>query len=83
MASSNQIDLTAEQEAEAKRIEDLLRAQSEVEIRKMARFLASRSNRQLLGETEFVLRDAVHRIGARGIEAALEERKKGGTRDRA
>jgi hypothetical protein len=83
MASSNQIDLTAEQEAEAKRIEDLLRAQSEVEIRKMARFLASRSNRQLLGETEFVLRDAVHRIGARGIEAALEERKKGGIRDRA
>jgi hypothetical protein len=83
MASSNEIVLTAEQEAEAKRIEDLLRAQSEVEIRKMARFLASRSNRQLLGETEFVLRDAVHRIGARGIEAALEERKKGGTRDRA
>ena len=76
-------NVTKRKEAEAKRIEDLLRAQSEVEIRKMARFLASRSNRQLLGETEFVLRDAVHRIGARGIEAALEERKKGGTRDRA
>lgn len=83
MASSNEIVLTPEQEAEATRIEDLLRAQSEVEIRKMARFLASRNNRQLLGESEFVLRDAVHRIGARGIEAALNERKKGGTKDRA
>ena len=38
---------------------------------------------QLLGRTEFEVRDSVHRLGARALEAALDERKKGGTRARA
>ena len=32
----------------------------------------------LLGETKFLIRDAVHRLGAEGIDAALAERKKKG-----
>ena len=40
----------------------------------MARLMASQGNRQLLGETEFLLRDAVHRWGAEGIDIALYER---------
>lgn len=75
----DEFKLTAEQELEAARIEDILKAQAAVEVKRIARLLASRSNRQLFGETEFQIRDAVHRIGARGLEAAVLERKKGGT----
>lgn len=78
-----EIELTPEQEAEAERIEDILKAKSAVEIRNVARLLASKSNRELLGATEFQVRDAVHRVGAAGIDAALEERKKGGIKGRA
>lgn len=77
------IDLTPEQEEEARRIEDNLRAVMSVEARRMARLLASKKNGDLFGETEFQVRNAVHRIGARGLDAALEERKKRGTKGRA
>jgi hypothetical protein len=73
------LDLTPEQEESAARIEDVMRAAFTVEVRRMARMLASKKNRELLGETEFQMRDAVHRVAAQGIDAALEERKKGGT----
>lgn len=76
------VELTAEQEAEAERIEDIVLAQMRVEARRMARLLASKSNRELLGRTEFQLREACHRLGAAAIDAALEQRKKGGTADR-
>ena len=76
-------ELNAIQEAEARRIEDVLREQALVEARRMAVLLASKSNRELLGETEFQLRDACHRLGACALNAALEERKKRGTKVRA
>jgi hypothetical protein len=76
----DEIELTAEQELDAKRIEDVVMAGTRAEIRRMSRLLASKSAGQLLGETEFTLRDAVHRIGARAIDAALAEPKKGGTK---
>jgi hypothetical protein len=78
-----EIVLTPEQAEEALRIEDILKAKSAVEIRYVSRLLASRSNRELLGATEYQIRDAVHRVGAAGIDAALEERKKRGTARRA
>lgn len=78
-----EFELTAEQEEEAKRIEDVLMSGARAEVRWMARLLASRRNAELLGETEFRMRDAGHRIAARGLDAALAERKKGGTRGRA
>ena len=68
--------LTAVQEAEAERIEDNLKAAAAVEIRRIARLLASKENRHLFGETEFPVRDAVHRMAARGMDAALETRKR-------
>lgn len=79
----DEIVLTPEQEEEAERIADILRAKSAVEITYISRLLASRQNRELLGATEFQIRDAVHRLGAAGIDAALHERKKRGTADRA
>ena len=75
----DELILTAEQAAEAERILDVVKGAAEVEIRQIARLLASKSNRELFGATEFRVRDVVHRIGARALEAALEERKKGGT----
>lgn len=74
--------LTPEQEAEAEEIFDLAMARARVELKQVARVMASKKNRELFGETEFVLRDAVHRIAARAVDAALQERKKRGIEDR-
>jgi hypothetical protein len=38
--------------------------------------MASREDRQLLGRTEFAVRDHVHRLGAQVLESVLQERKK-------
>jgi hypothetical protein len=73
------VELTPEQEQEAERIADVLMAKAQVQVRQISRLLASKSDRDLLGETEFQIRNAVHRLGAEGIDAALAERKKRGT----
>jgi hypothetical protein len=75
--------LTAEQEAEAQRLYQLLKQACDDDLRQMARLLASKPNQQLLGATEFELRDRVFQIGAKAVAAALDERKKGGTKGRA
>ena len=75
----DEIILSVEQEAEAARIVDVVAGAARVEVQQLARLLASKSNGELLGATEFQVRGVVQRIGARAIEAALEERKKGGT----
>ena len=53
----DEIILTPEQEAEAEWIEDNLKAAATVEIRRIARLLASKKNRHLFGKTEFQVRD--------------------------
>ena len=77
------VTLTPDQEQQAEvlfqRIENLYRD----EARRVARLFASKSDDKLLGKTEFQLRDLLHRLGASSLEAALEGRKKGGTRGRA
>jgi hypothetical protein len=75
--------LTPAQEAEAQRLFELMQKPFLDEARKLARLLAARPDHQLLGQTEFEVRDAVHRLGAKALEAALDERKKGGTKGRA
>lgn len=71
-------ELTAEQEMEAQRIADIVAAGARSEALKIGRLLASRRGAALFGETEFRVRDAVHRIGIRALETALDERKKRG-----
>jgi hypothetical protein len=73
-----EIVLTEEQEEEASRIEDILNAKGRMATKYMARLLASKSIRELYGEAEFQIRDAVHRLGAEALDAALAERKKKG-----
>ncbi len=71
------IELTKERAVEAGRIRDILAAKSAVVVDYSSRVLASKKNADLLGETEFLIRNAVHRFGAAGIDATLAERKKG------
>jgi hypothetical protein len=73
-----QLELTAEQEAEAQRIEAILVKAAGEELRQMARLMASKANSELLGETEFRVRDLAHRIGAKAVETAVNERSKKG-----
>ncbi len=73
-------DLTPEQAELAERIYHTLRQGVESDLRGLAALLASKPDRQLLGPTEFEVRDRVHKIGAKALEAALHERKKGATK---
>ncbi len=77
------LPLTAEQEAEAQRLAAILSRTVQDEVLRLARLLASKPDAQLLGKTEFEVRDRVHDLGARVLETALQERKKGGTTGRA
>jgi hypothetical protein len=71
-------ELTAEQDAEALRIRERLEPAVLRELTNMARLMASKSNRELFGRTEFEIRDMAHRIGAMVLETAAEERQKKG-----
>ncbi len=72
-------DLTPQQEAEAQRIFQTLKQTSDADLLALARLLATKADRELFGATEFQVRDAVHRLGAKALEVALAGRKKGGT----
>jgi hypothetical protein len=77
------MDLTPDQRAEADRLYEHLRAAADADLRALAELLASKADGELLGQTEFDVRDRVHRIGATALEGALAGRKKGGTRGAA
>jgi hypothetical protein len=72
-------DLTPDQEAEARRIYDALRHSADADLLALARLLASKADGAIFGAAEFQVRDAVHRIGVKALEAALDGRKKGAT----
>jgi hypothetical protein len=65
------------------RIYQGLRQSCDSDLRTMAKLLASKPYRQLLGQTEFEVRDIVHDLGATALQTALDERKKGGIKDPA
>ena len=78
----SELPLTPEQEAEAEALFARLKSAFEQEAWQMARFLASKEDRQLLGGTEFEVRERVHRLGAQVVEDVLRERKKKATAGR-
>jgi len=80
---SSSLQLTAEQEAEAQRLADSIALKTKEELLQITRLLVSKKDHELFGQTEFEVRDVVHKIGARAIETAVNERKKGGTKGRA
>ena len=75
--------LTAEQEAEAQRLAAIVGQKAQAEALNMMRILVSKPDHQLLGATEYEIRDRAHALAAHAIETALNERKKGGTKGRA
>ena len=75
--------LTPPQEAQAQRLAQVLIDKTKHEVLNITRLLVSKPAAELLGETEFQLRDIVPRIGAEAIQTAVNERKKGATKDRA
>ena len=77
------IELTPEQEAETQRLAKLAGQKVQEELLQMYRLMMSKVDGQLLGQTEFEMRDRAHKVAAHVIETALNERKKGGTKGRA
>jgi hypothetical protein len=75
-----ELHLTPEQEAEAQVLFQRLKSALEREALQLARLMASKADCELLGGTEFAVREQVHRLGAQVLETALQERKKGGIR---
>jgi hypothetical protein len=82
-APMSDIVLTPEQEAEARRLAELVSKKIQEEALQMCRLMASKPNHQLLGAVEFEMRDRAHKIAADVIQTAVNERKKGGTKGRA
>jgi hypothetical protein len=73
--------LSQERQAEASRFMEVTRQAVDNELWRMACLMASKESSQLLGQTEFELREHVLRIGAIMVENAVNERrKKGGTK---
>jgi hypothetical protein len=72
-------ELTAEQQARSDRILATLRQAAESDLRELADLLATTDDSNAFGATEFTARDIVLRVGAKALQAALSERKKGGT----
>jgi hypothetical protein len=75
--------LSPEQAERAEQIFASLRQATEADLRGLAELLACKDDSQLLGATEFEVRDRVHKIGAKAIETAVDQRKKRGTKGRA
>jgi hypothetical protein len=71
--------LSPEQAERAEHIFQSLRQATESDLRGLAELLACKEDHQLLGHAEFEVRDRVHAIGAKAIQAAVDGRKKGGT----
>ena len=76
----SRLPLTPEQAELSDRIYHSLRQAADADLRDLAELLASQPDRQLLGQTEFMVRDRVHALGAKALQTALDERKKGGTK---
>ena len=75
--------LTPEQLAEAQRSFEVMKKAVEEDLWRVACLMAGKPDSQLLGRTEFEVRDHVLRIGAKAIETAVNGRKKRGTRGAA
>lgn len=76
--------MSAEEFEEAQRVFEVARQAADDELWRMCCLMASKKPSELLGETEFQMRDILLRVGAKTLEAGVNERrKKGGTRGAA
>jgi hypothetical protein len=75
--------LTPEQLAEAQRNFEVMKEAVDEDLWRIACLMAGKPDSQLLGRTEFEVREHVLRIGAKAVQTAVNGRKKGGTRGAA
>jgi hypothetical protein len=71
--------LTCEQLAEAQRNYEVMKEAVDEDLWRIACLMAGKPDNQLLGRTEFEVRDHVLRIGAKAVQTAVNGRKKRGT----
>ena len=62
--------------SEAQRVKELFLKVVEQEAEAVGQLLASKEDHELFGETEFQLREIVHRLGAKTLQAQVNERSK-------
>jgi len=74
----SELTLTPGQAAEAQRIKEKVLDAVMRDVDQMARLMASKEDHELLGRTEYEMRDLAHRIAAVMIEGAVNERAKKG-----
>jgi hypothetical protein len=72
--------LPEDQARRAEQLYESLKTSTDHDLRAIAELLATKPDDQLFGQTEFDLRDLVHRLGAQALETAAQQRKKGGTK---
>ena len=70
------MDRTPEELTERQRIHDLLAEAVDQDLWKMADLMLGKRSDQLLGATEFAVRDGVHQMGAHMLEATIDDKKK-------
>ncbi len=75
--------LTPEELAEAQRTYEVMKTAVDEDLWRIACLMAGKPDDQLLGRTEFEVRERVLRMGAKAVETAVNGRKKGGTRGAA
>jgi len=69
----------AEDNAETERVLGLVMKSIEGDLREVARAIVCKHDNELLGPGEFDLRDRVLKAACHVLEAAINDRKKGGT----
>jgi hypothetical protein len=69
-----------EEQTEVERVKQVVMKAIEGDLTEIARLMTSKGDGELFGKTEFELRDIVHRLGRNALEAAVNDRKKGGTK---
>jgi hypothetical protein len=76
------LELTVDQEAQAQELATHITEAIASDVLRIARLLVAKDTRHTFGQSEFQVRDIVHRIGAKALETSLSQ-KKTATTDRA
>ena len=66
------------EDIQVQRIKEKLMEAVDKEIEQIALLLAGKADHELFGQTEFELREIVHRLGAKALEVTANERLKRG-----
>jgi len=62
--------------ADEQQLFERIMSAAEGEARQLAKLLVGKKDHELFGETEYQVRDVVHRLGAKAIEVAADEQQK-------